>query len=95
MRKYIKRIFLALALAGALAATAQPVSATTELIQRNEAANRLWQQWRAWVSVFFWPAGYLPEDLPLALGLLGVIVPGPDSVPVQHDDGHKNLDSLK
>lgn len=36
MRKYTKRIFLALALAGALAAAAQPLFATDKKIQQNE-----------------------------------------------------------
>ena len=100
MRKYIKRIFLALALAGALAATAQPVSAVTPEILKNERDRRERDSFRAWM--FLRAFGY-PEDLPLP----GEAAPpgrggAPPTPPPQNNDfaadesdGKKVLESLR
>lgn len=96
MRKYIKRIFLALALAGALGAVTQPLLATTEKIQQNEL-DRLYQQFRAWLSMWFWPAGYLPPQLP-SPDLMPATPPPDPRLPFGDEiieDGKKVLESLK
>ena len=79
MRKYIKRIFLALALAGTLAAGAQPLFATDKKIQQNEpdrifisaplvsiepAAPDPWWNPRGWLGRFFGAPQGAKDDPP-------------------------------